>query len=170
MNNESLGIKGNIVAPIIEADMAVLDANLSRGLPSRITAATGMDALTHAVEAITSPMANHFTDANAALLPIVMEALPGFYLPQAERLASGLGIESGGEDAEDLLARVIERISSLQVEIGCDVDFAKYEIGSKDVENIIAAIAADPAALFYAIPHESIEPIVRRASGNRSYG
>jgi alcohol dehydrogenase class IV len=235
--NESLGIKGNIVAPFIEADMAVLDANLSRGLPSRITAATGMDALTHAVEAITSPMANHFTDANeflaarlimeqlptavhsgqdvdarstmlqastmacnafsnalnaapvhncahafgslyhiphgdanAALLPIVMEALPGFYLPQAERLASGLGIESGGEDAEVLLARVIERISSLQIEIGCDVDFAKYEISSKDVENIIAAIAADPAALFYAIPRESIEQIVRRASGNRGYG
>ena len=231
--NESLGIKGNIVAPFIEADMAVLDANLTRGLPSRITAATGMDALTHAVEAITSPTANHFTDANAflaarliveklpiavhsgqdvearstmlqastmacnafsnalnaapvhncahafgslyhiphgdanaALLPIVMQALPGFYLPQAERLAAGLGIESGDEDVEAVLARVIERIASLQTEIGCDVDFAKYEISSEDVEKIIAAISADPAALFYAIPRDSIEQIVRRASGN----
>ncbi len=87
-------------------------------------------------------------------------------------MAAGPVLEQTGtlRTTEDLLARVIERISSLQVEIGCDVDFAKYEIGSKDVENIIAAIAADPVALFYAIPQESIEQIVRRASGNRSYG
>ena len=95
-----------------------------------------------------------------------MEALPGFYLPQAERLAAGLGIESGGKDAEVLLARVIERIAALQPEIGCDVDFAKYEISSEDVEKIITAFSADPAALFYAIPRNSIEQIVRRASGN----
>ncbi len=75
-------------------------------------------------------------------------------------------LSQGGADAEVLLARVIERIASLQVEIGCDVDCAKYEISSEDVEKIIAAISADPAALFYAIPRESIEQIVRRASGN----
>jgi hypothetical protein len=60
---------------------------------------------------------------------------------------------------------VIERITSLQAEIKCDVNFAKYEIISKDIEKIVAAISADPAALFYAIPRESIEQVVRRASG-----
>lgn len=86
------------------------------------------------------------------------------------RLASGLGIESGGEDAEVLSALFIERIPSLQVQIDCDMDFAKYEISSKDVKSIVAAIAADPAALFYAIPRESIEQIVTRARGSRSSG
>ena len=70
----------------------------------------------------------------------------------------------------NIRARIIERIASLQIEIGCDVDFAKYEISSNDGESIIAAIAADPAALFYTIPRESIQQIVRRARGNRSPG
>ena len=45
--------------------IAVLDPELTVGLPPHITAATGMDALTHAVEAYIGLNGNPFTDQNA---------------------------------------------------------------------------------------------------------
>ena len=68
-------------APLI-ADWAVLDATLTLGLPRHVTAATGIDAIVHAVEAYTSArLKNPLSDALAreALrllttnLPLVME-------------------------------------------------------------------------------------------------
>ena len=46
--------KAGIVSPHLYADLAILDAELTVGLPARITAATGMDAMVHAIEAYTS--------------------------------------------------------------------------------------------------------------------
>ncbi|RDE24399.1 iron-containing alcohol dehydrogenase [Motiliproteus coralliicola] len=71
--NEEAGIKGNLVVPFIEADIAVLDAQLTVGLPPHITAQTGMDAMTHALESLAIPHANHFTDAHALLAAQVIE-------------------------------------------------------------------------------------------------
>ncbi len=46
--------KMGIVAPQLYADLAVLDAELTLGLPAAVTAATGIDAMVHAIEAYTS--------------------------------------------------------------------------------------------------------------------
>jgi alcohol dehydrogenase class IV len=46
--------KMGVVAPQLYADMAILDAELTLGLPPRVTAATGIDAMVHAIEAYTS--------------------------------------------------------------------------------------------------------------------
>lgn len=46
--------KAGVVAPQLYADLAILDADLSIGLPPKITAATGIDAMVHAIEAYTS--------------------------------------------------------------------------------------------------------------------
>lgn len=46
--------KMGVVDATLLADLAVLDATLTTGLPSRITAATGIDAMVHAIEAYTS--------------------------------------------------------------------------------------------------------------------
>jgi len=46
--------KMGVVAPQLYADLAVLDATLTLGLPPMVTAATGIDAMVHAIEAYTS--------------------------------------------------------------------------------------------------------------------
>lgn len=56
--------KSGIVARQLYGDMAVLDARLTLGLPAHITAATGIDAMVHAIEAYTSkrlknPLSDH---------------------------------------------------------------------------------------------------------------
>ncbi|MEP0962721.1 MAG: iron-containing alcohol dehydrogenase [Roseobacter sp.] len=51
--------KKGVVSPIILPDIAVLDAELTTGLPAHITAATGVDAMVHAIEAFTSRNANN---------------------------------------------------------------------------------------------------------------
>ncbi|WP_074771225.1 iron-containing alcohol dehydrogenase [Paraburkholderia fungorum] len=46
--------KMGVVAPQLIADLAILDAELTLGLPVAATAATGVDAMVHAIEAYTS--------------------------------------------------------------------------------------------------------------------
>lgn len=46
--------KSGVVAPQLLPDVAVLDATLTVGLPPAVTAATGVDAMVHAIEAYTS--------------------------------------------------------------------------------------------------------------------
>lgn len=230
--NEEAGIKGNLAVPFIEADMAVLDANLTLGLPPHITAATGMDALTHALETVASPNSNHFTDAhaivsaqlvernlatavndgrnvdarssmlqastmacnaflnalnampvhncahafgamfhiphgdaNAVLLPIVMEELRDFYLPNAARLAQSLNLNVAGQSADDQLDAVITRLRNLLAETGQADTFARFDIPAESMEKLVMAVASDPVGLFYPIPPAKIVAIATRAMG-----
>ncbi|MCF6780341.1 iron-containing alcohol dehydrogenase [Stutzerimonas stutzeri] len=48
--------KMGVVSPLLLPDLAVLDADLTLGLPPAITAATGIDAMVHAIEAYTSAL------------------------------------------------------------------------------------------------------------------
>jgi alcohol dehydrogenase class IV len=58
--------KKGVVAQPLYADWAVLDAELTLGLPPHVTAATGVDAMVHAIEAYTSArLKNPVSDALA---------------------------------------------------------------------------------------------------------
>lgn len=46
--------KKGVVSPLLYPDAAILDAVLTTGLPPRVTAMTGIDAMVHAIEAYTS--------------------------------------------------------------------------------------------------------------------
>jgi len=51
--------KKGVVSPVLIPDLALLDAELTLGLPPHVTAATGVDAMVHAIEAYTSASANN---------------------------------------------------------------------------------------------------------------
>lgn len=51
--------KKGVVSPTLLPDAAILDASLTVGLPPAVTAATGIDAMVHAIEAFTSASANN---------------------------------------------------------------------------------------------------------------
>jgi alcohol dehydrogenase class IV len=59
--NIKMLLKGEALLP----DLAIIDSKFSMTAPKGVTAATGMDALTHAVEAYTSRKANPLTDTFA---------------------------------------------------------------------------------------------------------
>ncbi|AMW78688.1 alcohol dehydrogenase [Acinetobacter sp. TGL-Y2] len=52
--------KTGIVSPVLYADIAILDAHFTQSLPTHITAATGIDAMVHAIEAYTSKIKKNF--------------------------------------------------------------------------------------------------------------
>lgn len=51
--------KTAVIAPQLLPDIAILDADLTTGLPPHVTAATGVDAIVHAIEGYTSIHANN---------------------------------------------------------------------------------------------------------------
>ncbi|MDC1182490.1 iron-containing alcohol dehydrogenase [Planktomarina temperata] len=51
--------KMGVVSPLLLPDMALLDPELTLGLPAHVTAATGIDAMVHAIEAYASVNANN---------------------------------------------------------------------------------------------------------------
>ncbi len=57
--------KMTIKSPHMAAKVALVDPQLTLGLPKAVTASTGMDALTHAIEAYTVKVANPISDALA---------------------------------------------------------------------------------------------------------
>ena len=79
-------LKMEFVSYHLLPDVAVLDPRMTRSLPPKITASTGMDALSHAVEAYTCLQKNPLSDAHAfAAINLIRE-----YLPRA--------VEKGGDD------------------------------------------------------------------------
>jgi len=65
LSDQKEELKKGVVSPYLLPDIALVDPYLMRTMPSKVTAATGMDALTHAVEAFTSVNAYAITDALA---------------------------------------------------------------------------------------------------------
>ena len=58
-------LKIGIVNPSMIPDYVILDAEMIRNLPRKIAAATGIDAMAHAIECFTSNKANPFSDTFA---------------------------------------------------------------------------------------------------------
>lgn len=73
-------LKRAIIDPKVVPTMLALDPELMMGLPPHLTAATGMDALTHAVEAYVSTLATVETDAYALAAAVhILHCLPIVY-------------------------------------------------------------------------------------------
>ena len=74
------GIKYPLADFNITPDIAIVDPTLAETMPPKLTANTGMDALTHAIEAYVSTMHSPFTDPLALqAIQMVFEYLPASY-------------------------------------------------------------------------------------------
>jgi alcohol dehydrogenase len=75
--NEKTEAKMAFMSNKLFPDAAIIDPVMTLTLPAKITAATGMDALTHAVEAYYCLQKNPVSDAfSAAAIPMICENLP----------------------------------------------------------------------------------------------
>lgn len=130
-------VKEVIIDPNLIPDIAVDDASVMLDIPPAVTAATGMDALTHAIEAFVSVGAHPLTDANA------LEAirLINLWLPKAV------------DDGHDLQAR--EQMAFGQYLAG--MAFNSAGLG------LVHALAHQPGAT-HNLPHGYATPSCCRSS------
>ena len=80
--------KNGIVNPILYADVAILDPVLTLNLPPSVTAYSGVDAIIHAIEALTSSMSNPLSDM------LALEALAILYSNIMEAFSNGQNLEA----------------------------------------------------------------------------
>jgi alcohol dehydrogenase class IV len=72
--------KSAVISPYMLSDVAIVDPKLTYTMPRKITASTGLDALSHALEALMAVNANPLTDALALqAIRIIVECLPKAY-------------------------------------------------------------------------------------------
>ena len=85
----SKGIKYPLADFNITPDVAIVDPELAQTMPQKLIAHTGMDALTHAIEAYVSTAANDYTDALAMkAIEMVTSYLPSSYKGNRESRAA----------------------------------------------------------------------------------
>ena len=79
ITDEKSGVKYPLADYELTPDMAIVDAELMMNMPKSLTAASGIDALTHAIEAYVSVLASEYTNG------LALEAMRLIfkYLPQA---------------------------------------------------------------------------------------
>lgn len=90
INDESRRVKIAIVSPKVVPDAALVDPELLATVPPALAAATGMDALTHAIEAYLSTAASALTDLDALrAVRLVGENLARVVASPADHEAAG---------------------------------------------------------------------------------
>ena len=80
ITDEKTDIKYPLADYELTPDMAIIDAELMMGMPKSLTAASGIDALTHSLEAYVSVLASEFTNGNALeSIRLIFKYLPQAY-------------------------------------------------------------------------------------------
>lgn len=116
ITNPQTHVKMVIVSDLMFAKIALLDRRVVAGLPGRIAATTGMDALTHAIEAYVAKGANPVTDAiNIGAIELIGQNLvnaskgdeDALYEMLVASSMAGIGFHDAGLGAVHALANTL---------------------------------------------------------------
>ena len=89
ITDDATHIKYPITDYALTPDMAILDANLVMSMPKGLCAASGIDSLTHALEAYASICSTEFSNSNAEkAIKLIFKYLPASYKEGAENPAA----------------------------------------------------------------------------------
>lgn len=121
ISDPAAGRKLTVIDTRLVPEMAALDPALTLGLPPAVTAATGMDALTHAIEAFISQWAEPDTDRKA----LAAVAMIWQHLPRAFRRGSDLHARE-----QMLLASTYAGLAFTRANVG-NVHAIAHQLGGK---------------------------------------
>ena len=95
ISDNEKGLKHGLGNMEMMPDIAICDPEVTVSMPPKITAETGMDALTHALEALASNRANYLSDILATQAAIdIMKTLPKAYQNGTDRKAREIMLEA----------------------------------------------------------------------------
>ena len=87
ITDSETGVKYPLADYELTPDMAIVDAELMMSMPKGLTAASGIDALTHAIEAYVSVLASEYTNGLALeAIRLIFKYLPTAYLNGTENI------------------------------------------------------------------------------------
>lgn len=138
------GIKGFVVTPYILADLNVVDPSLTLSVPQKVTAATGADALSHAIETVLARQDNPFSDALAfQAIKLIGESLPtavfeGSNIEARVKMSygshlAGLAFQEPGIIEGHALAHTLGSVFHVPHGIGCAIGLCycmEYNMGA----------------------------------------
>lgn len=95
ISDNEKGLKHGVGNMEMMPDIAICDPEVTMSMPAKITAETGMDALTHALEALASNRANYVSDILASqAAQDIMETLPVAYENGSDLKAREIMVEA----------------------------------------------------------------------------
>lgn len=133
LSDLAANLKFTVTSTLIAPDVAVLDPELTLTLPAGMTAATGLDAMTHAVEAYTSRISQPMSDA------LALEAMRLLYRYLPEAVHCGTSLEA--------------RTMVLQAALMAGVAFNNAFLG-------LAHAIASPLGAHFHVPHGMANAVI----------
>jgi alcohol dehydrogenase class IV len=121
LTDEERGRKIPIGSREIVPDFAAIDPMFAMGMPPKLTAGTGLDVLAHAIDCVTSPGSNDFTDVmGLKAIELTFKYLPRAYVSPRDREArlkmhiaatmAGIAFSNGGVTLTHSLGHALGKI------------------------------------------------------------
>jgi acetaldehyde dehydrogenase/alcohol dehydrogenase len=145
VTDEVTGAKYPIADYELTPSMAIIDANLVMEMPKSLTAAGGIDAVTHALESYVSVLASEYTDGQALqALKLLKEHLPTAYLEGARNPKAREQVHSAATLAGIAFANAFLGVChSMAHKLGAEFHLAHGLAKALLISNVIRYNAAD---------------------------
>ena len=145
VTDEVTGVKYPIADYELTPHMAIVDANLVMDMPKSLTAFGGIDAVTHALEAYVSVMANEYSDPQALqALKLLKDYLPSAYLNGAHDPKAREQVHNAASIAGIAFANAFLGVChSMAHKLGAEFGLAHGLANALLISNVIRYNAAD---------------------------